>query len=230
MPWLDSRDRTDWRSAQPAVFQTRAMISAKTGCELIRNRDRVETGGHNVWNNFTLRQYDGERPRPKMIGKLSRSIAAHRHGLQRRVRANRDPASEQLEDRNAVALSLQKSSRRRLNQAHRQRGRKRFRWAARRFPLSQQFNSRSVAAVAIADGDHGSPLQFLFSPWQLAGKHRFGLLLAKASSFCESSSSDSARIAAARSAAFFAPASPIASVPTGIPPGICAVERSESSP
>src|SRR5439155_1404844 len=37
-------------------------------------------------------------------------------------------------------------------------------------------------------------------------------------------------IAAASNAAFFAPASPIASVPTGIPPGICAVDKSESRP
>ena len=43
-------------------------------------------------------------------------------------------------------------------------------------------------------------------------------------------SSESARIAAAKSAAFFAPADPIASVPTGMPPGICAIERSESKP
>ena len=35
---------------------------------------------------------------------------------------------------------------------------------------------------------------------------------------------------AASNAAFFAPAFPIASVPTGIPPGICAVESSESKP
>ena len=42
-------------------------------------------------------------------------------------------------------------------------------------------------------------------------------------------SSCRARIAAARSAAFTAPARPIASVPTGTPAGICTVERSESS-
>src|SRR5258707_1563993 len=36
--------------------------------------------------------------------------------------------------------------------------------------------------------------------------------------------------AAARSAALIAPAFPMASVPTGIPPGICAMESSESSP
>src|SRR4029077_15086545 len=42
--------------------------------------------------------------------------------------------------------------------------------------------------------------------------------------------SEIARMAAAKSAAFFAPADPIASVPTGMPPGICAIERSESKP
>src|SRR3954470_9682361 len=43
-------------------------------------------------------------------------------------------------------------------------------------------------------------------------------------------SSDVARIAAASKAAFLAPAEPIASVPTGIPPGICAIDSNESSP
>src|SRR5262249_8220533 len=38
------------------------------------------------------------------------------------------------------------------------------------------------------------------------------------------------RIEAASKAALIAPAFPIASVPTGIPPGICAIERSESNP
>src|SRR3954447_21452446 len=38
------------------------------------------------------------------------------------------------------------------------------------------------------------------------------------------------RIAAARSAELIAPALPIASVPTGTPPGICAIDSSESSP
>ena len=37
-------------------------------------------------------------------------------------------------------------------------------------------------------------------------------------------------MAIANSAAFVAPALPIANVPTGIPPGICTVESSESSP
>src|SRR5690606_16437661 len=39
-----------------------------------------------------------------------------------------------------------------------------------------------------------------------------------------------ARMAAASSAALMAPAFPIASVPTGTPPGICTIESSESSP
>jgi pimeloyl-[acyl-carrier protein] methyl ester esterase len=37
-------------------------------------------------------------------------------------------------------------------------------------------------------------------------------------------------ICAAKIPAFFAPASPIANVPTGIPPGICAIDNSESCP
>jgi hypothetical protein len=39
-----------------------------------------------------------------------------------------------------------------------------------------------------------------------------------------------ARIETASNAAFFAPAAPIASVPTGIPAGICTIESSESMP
>ena len=38
------------------------------------------------------------------------------------------------------------------------------------------------------------------------------------------------KIAAASNAELIAPALPIASVPTGMPPGICAIERSESKP
>src|ERR1700680_5159703 len=38
------------------------------------------------------------------------------------------------------------------------------------------------------------------------------------------------RIAAASSAALMAPALPMASAPTGIPPGICAMDSSESRP
>ena len=39
-----------------------------------------------------------------------------------------------------------------------------------------------------------------------------------------------ARMAAASRAAFTAPARPMASVPTGIPAGICTIDRSESTP
>ena len=51
-----------------------------------------------------------------------------------------------------------------------------------------------------------------------------------ACSFCRSSGREVARIRTAKRPAFFAPASPIASVPTGMPPGICTIESSESSP
>ena len=42
--------------------------------------------------------------------------------------------------------------------------------------------------------------------------------------------SDSARTAAASNAALIAPGLPIASVPTGMPPGICMIDSSESLP
>src|SRR5947208_15421019 len=51
-----------------------------------------------------------------------------------------------------------------------------------------------------------------------------------ASNFLRASSSETARMLTASSAAFFAPEAPIASVPTGTLPGICAIERSASSP
>src|SRR2546423_426201 len=51
-----------------------------------------------------------------------------------------------------------------------------------------------------------------------------------ASSFFRISSSVVARMLAASKAAFVAPAVPIASVPTGTPAGICAIERRESIP
>src|SRR4029453_13322217 len=38
------------------------------------NRDCVPTSGHNVRNNFTLRQNDGERPWPKPISQLSNQL------------------------------------------------------------------------------------------------------------------------------------------------------------
>jgi hypothetical protein len=45
-----------------------------------------------------------------------------------------------------------------------------------------------------------------------------------------SASSCCARIEAASSASFFAPASPMASVPTWMPPDICTIDNSESRP
>src|SRR5579883_339940 len=51
-----------------------------------------------------------------------------------------------------------------------------------------------------------------------------------ARSFSRSTGSWLARIATASSAAFCAPAFPMASVPTGMPPGICTIDRSESIP
>ena len=52
----------------------------------------------------------------------------------------------------------------------------------------------------------------------------------QSSSALRSFASPSARMAAASSAAFMAPAVPIASVPTGTPPGICTIDRRLSSP
>src|SRR4029453_5277968 len=52
----------------------------------------------------------------------------------------------------------------------------------------------------------------------------------KSSSFFDSSGRLPARIATAKSPALTAPGFPIAKVATGIPPGICAVDSSESSP
>src|SRR3954471_12399428 len=63
-----------------------------------------------------------------------------------------------------------------------------------------------------------------------ASSTAFVCLRRNSSSFLESSLSLRERTAAAKSAAFAAPASPIANVATGMPFGICTVERSESRP
>ena len=60
------------------------------------------------------------------------------------------------------------------------------------------------------------------------GEHLVAHLLAPSLSFCASALSDSARIAAASSAAFSAPST--ATVATGMPGGICTVDSSESNP
>src|SRR5262249_35634864 len=52
----------------------------------------------------------------------------------------------------------------------------------------------------------------------------------QASGALASLASDSARMDAASSAALMAPALPIASVPTGTPPGICTIDSRESMP
>ncbi len=55
-------------------------------------------------------------------------------------------------------------------------------------------------------------------------------MLRNSFNFSLNSGLEFAKIAIAKSAAFFAPAAPIASVPTGIPAGICTIESSESIP
>src|SRR2546430_10508894 len=87
------------------------------------------------------------------------------------------------------------------------------------FAIAQQLNRR----IAV-----GRNLRFHLG--NLAASTLSDCFLRNASNFSRSLLSCVAIIAAASKAAFFAPASPIASVPTGIPPGICAVDKSESSP
>src|SRR5260370_3825730 len=88
-----------------------------------------------------------------------------------------------------------------------------------RFALAQQFNRRVTV---------GRNLRLHFG--SLAARTLLDCFLRNASNFRQSFLSAVARMAAARRAAFFAPESPIASVPTGMPPGICAADKSESRP
>src|SRR5207248_1379174 len=115
-----------------------------------------------------------------------------------------------------------------------------FRWKRYNFAFAQQFNSRGRGArfQPAAIGRMPIPRAAIIDRRYNLGFHvgNFAAstlslcLLRNASNFFRIASSEVAKIAPARRAAFLAPASPIASVPTGIPPGICAVERSESSP
>src|SRR6267378_797676 len=115
-----------------------------------------------------------------------------------------------------------------------------FRWKRYHLAFAQQLNRRSCGAgfQRAAIGRMPMPRAAIMDRRYNLGFHvgNFAAstlslcFLRNASNFFRIASSEVARIAPARSAAFFAPASPIASVPTGIPPGICAVERSESRP
>jgi len=49
------------------------------------NRDRVQTRSHNVWNNLTPRQNDGEGPWPKTIGKFLDQLSAFAPDFSRAV-------------------------------------------------------------------------------------------------------------------------------------------------
>jgi len=49
------------------------------------NRDGVQTRSHNVWNNLTLRQNDGEGPWPKTIGKFLDQLSAFATDFSRAV-------------------------------------------------------------------------------------------------------------------------------------------------
>src|SRR5579885_3829408 len=79
------------------------------------------------------------------------------------------------------------------------------------------------AAQASDDGLHAANFQDNFSLRILAAWSSRNCL-----SFFRNSGSLLARMATARRAAFTAPALPTANVPTGMPPGIWAVERRES--
>src|SRR6267378_843308 len=115
-----------------------------------------------------------------------------------------------------------------------------FRWKRYHFAFAQQLNCRGGDAgfQPAAIGRMPMPRAAIIDRRYNLGFHvgNFAAstlslcFLRNASNFFRIASSEVARMAAASSAAFLAPASPIASVPTGIPPGICAVERSESSP
>src|SRR4030095_4591638 len=96
-------------------------------------------------------------------------------------------------------------------------------------PFAQQFH-RALFGGRLAATPQRRRYSFGLHLASLADRTASDCFLRKASNFFRIASSEVARMAAARSAAFFAPASPMASVPTGIPPGICAVDSSGSRP
>src|SRR5580692_7528428 len=85
-----------------------------------------------------------------------------------------------------------------------------------RLLLLASFDNPLFSAAAL-DGSGLARTRWVWAPRKLRSASRMGGNLPP-------------RIAAASSAALMAPALPIASVPTGMPAGICAIESSESSP
>src|SRR5204863_4417264 len=102
-------------------------------------------------------------------------------------------------------------------------------------------NVDTISHPARGDGEHAAELaaahQTDGGARQVAPRHGTRCVstasvcrFRNASTFFRTFSSVVARMLAASSAAFVAPGVPIASVPTGIPAGICAIESSESIP
>ena len=87
-----------------------------------------------------------------------------------------------------------------------------------------------LPAAENADGRAGFRADRVLSALSSACATALVCRLRQASSRLASLPSESASTAAASSAALIAPALPMASVPTGMPPGICMIESSESLP
>src|ERR1700724_608162 len=183
------------------------------------NRHRLQTRSDNSRNNVALWQNYCEWSRPKLFGQFQDQLSI----LRRKVS---DPfqaiGSWQMDNKRIDArttLGFENSCDRDRIKRIRCEAVNGFGRQRHNLALAQQFNRR----VAV-----GRNFRFHFGSF--AERTLSDCFLRNSSSFCRSFLSVVARIATARSAAFLAPASPIARVPTGIPPGICTVDNRESRP
>src|SRR6266566_1028343 len=195
------------------------------------NANCVETSSDNFRNDRFLRQNDRKRPRPETIGKFLDQFSIFVTDLCNAVKPIpiRQVNDERIETRSFLRFKdfrdgdrIKRVSSQAVNS---------FGWQRDDFPFSQELQCAFCRGglrppTAIIDRRYN----FCFHFGTRAASTASVCFFRKASRFVRIFLSESARIAPARSAAFFAPAEPIASVPTGIPPGICAIERSESSP
>src|ERR1700674_725702 len=209
------RARCGERSAEFTNHLAEDRMRANSNC------DCVETSGHNVGDDLALGEDDCEWSRPKSIREFLNqlSILAAEIGNFFQPSELGHMNNERIETRTFLCLEnfrdcdrVQCVGREPVNCFGGQcddfavaQERDRFCVIRRRDDLGLHFGTRAASTDSVCFFRNFSRFLRIFS-------------------------SERARIAAASKAAFFAPASPMASVPTGMPPGICAIDKSESRP